>query len=357
MKRSATEFTKGFSKPSIELVKQPKKKVEKSVDELGIHAAQIVQSGLPNVLPSLPKLPEEKMPEPKLPETKMPKLKDLTFLYDSQRDDSFYAIQKYCKGPKPLMIVGPAGSGKTFLVQYYADAEFYDDQDPTDFLALVGLRKRGPCVFDPVDGLERNEKALIKRTLENPDKYRQIILIGEDKFSEPLKSWTKYCNVVVLESPSKSFVRQVLMKHNHEKNDTIDTIIENCRGNLGHAIHSLRIRKFSEADAPMDVFKATRLMTQGLKVQCLGGSADASFLTSLMQLNSFQVCKDTKLLSKKMEIFSMLDILDSRHILDGESTWDILSRIGGPQTTTWKFEWPKSIAPKKNPWFNERNII
>jgi hypothetical protein len=353
MKRSAADFTKGFLKPHIDLLKQPKKSAIDKVPEKVVKVVEVVADKISDKVAD--KISDEIVEVAKVTEIHidLPKnntlTKDSNFCYDSLRDDSFFAIQKYCKAVKPLMIVGPPGCGKTYLVQHYSDAEFYDDQDVLDFVSLIGLRRRGPCVFDPIEGLD-HEKKIIKKVLENHEKYRPIILIGEDKFSEPLKSWVKYCNVVNLEIPSKQFLKQVLSKHHSDK-AIIDSIVEHCRGNLGSAIQSLKIQTFSDADAPLDVFKAARLMTQGLKVQCLGGSSDASFLTTLMQLNSFQVCKDSLMLSKKMELFSILDILESRHILDGESTWDILSSIGGPQTSTWKFEWPKSVAPKKDPWY------
>jgi hypothetical protein len=278
-------------------------------------------------------------PEPAAPKSEPAAPKPASnYVYDNERDDALFSIKRWDQ-KKPLLITGLNGSGKSCTIKHlYESAEFYDDQDIDDFLCKSGLRTRGPAVIDPIDGIESKEREAIKNVLDKPRNFRPLILISDDVFSDTCKTWKKKCIHVHLDQPSKAFVRRVLSTMHLGESDSRD---------LASAIFSAQIKSKSVQDNPMDIFKATRLMSEGRKVQCLGGSADTAFLSTLMQLNA-PMASTMSTLPKIMDLYSSFDLMESRHVFDGESLWSYMEQGAtlNKASQNFTFQWPKPTAKK-----------
>ena len=93
-------------------------------------------------------------------------------------------------------------------------------------------------------------------------------------------------------------------------------------------------------------------MLYGKPVQCLGGTADTSFLSVMLQLNAPQVPTTIATLARQMDRFSCLDLVEARRELDADSHWTLVQSIthGGPklsQDANLRLIWPKSSKAKE----------
>ena len=289
------------------------------------------------------------------------------FFEDPLRDTEFGTVQQWFKSetekqsPKPLLIIGPTGSGKTALINYYSQMyakkyELYEDSLESEFLSRNCF---GPkiAVFDFIEDLSAKERQLIKSSFSWTLK-RQIIFTSLDAFDEPTKSWTKSCITVKLGAPSKLFIHKVLnFKCDNEQ--LIKEIIDSCNQNLSVALRSIELLKKTASFAgssdmyalvPLDVPKATRQILDGRRLMCMG---DSSFLLQQLQINTPQISRSLVQLAKTLDAYSALEILDSRHILETEMLWHSIDQVAacGPKINGAKFDftWPKSLKRLEKP--------
>jgi shikimate kinase len=259
------------------------------------------------------------------------------FVHDPERDDAFCSVDIWIRKNtdfKPLLLAGPAGSGKTTLIQEYSKSiyETYFDQDLSDFLSSTGLRPKTLCVIDCIESLDAKERDIVKKSFSGLK--RRLILTTEDLFAEPAKTWKKNCTVISLKEPSKQFLKRVYessgLVYNGEPSFPVD------RFSAGHR------------DAVSDPIKCTRLMLLGQKTPEL--LSDISFLSILLQANSLQTTQNISELSKALDRYSFADLID--HELDAQSLWtyhELVTKVSPKLTAsmTWTFQWPRSLQPKK----------
>jgi hypothetical protein len=287
-------------------------------------------------------------------------------LEDPDRDDSFCAVDFWFRKPtleaskKPLLLVGPPGSGKTSLLFKYGLGLEQYDEDLEDFIESYGLRKRPAGLIDNIESLDRSERDILRSAVQKPT--RRLVLTSDDIYSEPAKSLAKYCTLVKLDRPKRSFALKVLASIKNIGQKKLNDIIESCGPesiNLSVITNALRWLTRSKADdcidvhadMPMDVPKATASILFGKQVPCLGGSADMSFLTMMLQLNVGQSSTTIKKLSTTLDQLSLLEIAETRYIMDTETHWNYISAIGrlAPQVSSssrFYLIWPKSSKPE-----------
>jgi energy-coupling factor transporter ATP-binding protein EcfA2 len=308
----------------------------------------------------LPPRPKKQKVEPEII-----KKETQEFIEDPLRDQEFGAAQQWFKSDclKPLLIIGPTGSGKTALINYYSEFykkpyELYDDCLESEFLTRGCF---GPkiAVFDFIEDLTAKERQLIKDSFSWTLK-RRLIFTSLDAFSEPTKTWTKFCNVIKLGMPSKLFISKVLTSRSNLYNEQlIKDLVDTCNQNLSVAIRSLELMQKTSslkgssemyALVPLDVPKATRQILDGKRLMCMG---DSSFLLQQLQINTPQIAKNLNQLAKTMDAYSALEIIDSKHIMDSEMLWHSIDQIAtcGPKIHGSKFDftWPKSLKQLEKP--------
>jgi hypothetical protein len=222
-----------------------------------------------------------------------------------------------------------------------------------------------PIIFDNIESYDNPVREVLKNSFNK--KCRPIIMTSDDIFTEPAKSFSKFCVVVKLEQPKVSFISKCIKaKVPLIDAKTLQSIFETADGNLSSAINCITwIKQVSAQDAghqcfqdctsmyldvPMDVPKATRAALLGQNIPLLGGSSDTSFLGHMLQINVPQAASGIKELSKALDSFSFLNVMDSsRDKLSTEQLWTLtqLSFRNGPRLSkTAKFilEWPRSSA-------------
>ena len=306
----------------------------------------------------------KKLSEPlKAPEAPPKAPKDLLFLEDMQRDDAFGSCAHWFKKKpeQPLLLVGPTGSGKTALIEHYCTTELDVYEQDSLCLSSAGFRGNVPVVFDNIETLDSASRAEIKSAIASKQQHRPIILTTDDIYAEPGQSLQKYCKVIRLAKPSNHFVLRVLEKRFPALADKhiLKEITEFSNGNLGSAIQScywsaihpdLGISKMN-TEVPLDVPKATRMLLCGQHVPCIG---DAPYLLQQLQLNTFGVSNlansTIHCVSKALNNYSFLDVLEHRKIMTGEELWTCLEltaqqgpKLTGPTQSKFCFEWPKSV--------------
>jgi len=304
------------------------------------------------------------------------------FCEDLDRESSFGDIEDWIRRPKskPLLIVGPTGSGKTTAIEHFFIKhlkQFPDTYDETgttreekiddccDFLRPHGLLKtRHACIFDNIESYDLVIRDVLRKAMANFNKHRPFIMTSEDIFAEPAKSFAKMCTVVRLNCPSSIFITKVLKHKFALNNNLIQDIINTSIGNLACALNCASILKESQSsknmfqDRPMDVPKATRCALIGENVPLLGGSSDTSFIGQMLQINTPQVPQSIGTLAKKLEDYSYIDIIDSvdlDHKLSTDQLWLLIQStyVQGPKlsrTARFNLEWPRSCAQSKTPW-------
>lgn len=298
-----------------------------------------------------------------------PSLPVFAFLDDPDRDDAFCAVDFWFRKPnleaskKPLLIIGPPGSGKTSLIHKYVPGlEAYDDGLLEDFLQSHGLRTRPVGLLDNIESLDRSERDTLRKSIGTG---RRLILTSDDIFSEPAKSLLNKCTVVKLDRPRRPFAIKVMASIKNIGQKLLNDIIDSCGPEtinlsvLTNAVRWLTRSKAEDridvhADMPMDVPKATASILFGKQVPCLGGSADISFLTMMLQLNVIQCDVPIKKLSRTLDQLSLLEIAETRYIMDTETHWSYLSLIGssGPKVSgnkRFNLIWPKGLKTQKTP--------
>lgn len=290
------------------------------------------------------------------------------FLEDPARDDAFCTVSVWLRKPnlpssqKPLLLIGPPGSGKSYLVdQYGAQPELYDEQDLSDFLQLHALgAERRPGLIDRIETLDTAERALVKRHIQSKGPARRLILIAEDAFLEPTKAWIKLCTVAKLGMPSSGFAVKVLQLHHPDVSEAVcKRVAEAAHNNLSAAMQSLHFGHTGAVssmylDTFSDVPKTVQNLFLGRSCGCIGGSGDTSFVGTLLQANTPRGAASLDDASKLLENLSFFDTVDCKHELDGESLWFLLEQTLRPMRKSKvpisPFEWPKSLKPVENPW-------
>jgi len=288
------------------------------------------------------------------------------FLEDYDRDEAYGHVDLWFRKPalntKSLLLVGPCGCGKTAILEHFGSYDAYDDQDLDDFLATGGLKKKLPALLDSIESIEAELRPTIKKALEL--NKRRIVMTTDDLFSEPAKSWSKYCHVVKLERPKVAFILRLLQKIHGHQEDGLNHIAEMCNGNLAVAMKSfewtnlaskgLKSRLNMQSDPTFDVPKATTSILQGRTVPCFGGTGDTSFLAQMLQMNVAQTSSTISGLVKAIDNYAFFDLVDSRHALDAEAQWSLLRSItdNGPKLSAgakFRFEWPRTLKKKLEP--------
>ena len=305
----------------------------------------------------------------------------IPFFEDPNREDTFYAIENWCKKPekhpKPLLLIGPPGCGKTFCLLHYTKfhIEAYDDHDLDDFLHTKGLYARPPAMFDCIEHLEVHEKSALKKVLESKHQSRRIILTSEDAFVEPAKTWAKLCHVIKIEAPSASFIKKCLTETWKELwpatwgpkcSEIIDSIQEASRQNIQAAVAQLQ---FYGKQAPnetqtldvgaLDTFTDVPKMVYKYLYGTAGssevamGSADVSFLAQMLQLNTLQNSQaPMRHVDRSLTQWSFYDIID-RYIETDIlfAHMDLYARnIPKIANNSRCFlQWPKSTKPLEKP--------
>ena len=310
----------------------------------------------PEALPQQPKaLPQQPRPAPQ---------RQADFLQDSERDNSFADIDLWLRKPglpssqKPLLVIGPTGSGKSAIIEYYAACaniciETYDfDFDLHDFLQSSGLRQKGPGII-AIEDLDASQKHVVKKSIGLKN-IRRLLLTTCDEFSTSTLAWTKTCTTVRLERPKKFFMAQVIQaKWPSIDSEARSMLIEASGGNLAVALQSASLGLTCIADMPMDVPKATRCMLMGQTVKCLGGSSDTTYLSQLIEQNLPQCFgpKSIGLLARQLDHLSCLDICATTKEFEGEHLWTTLQSIArtSQPASKFMFEWLKSTKPLVKP--------
>lgn len=294
------------------------------------------------------------------------------FLDDIDRESSFAQVQQWFKMclkstcQKPLLLVGPTGSGKTALIKHYAfennlDLEMPEDLDEDSFGHSFF---KGPLVIDGFDTLEQGQKSILKKKLQSK---RPIIILAEDRFADCVKSIQKACTFVALDRPSKSFIKKVLRASRPQENELLDNeIATSANGNLGIALAinywTSRTKSTSGASqmfskVPLDVQKATRSLLCGQSLECIG---DASFLIHVLQTNLLPVANQASAslnqIARSLESFSILDTIDSKKWFTTEELWSFTDtlikqgpKLNAQQAPKFSYEWPRSTKKSEMP--------
>jgi hypothetical protein len=254
------------------------------------------------------------------------------FLHDDERDDAFCSIDIWIRKNKdlrPLLLVGPCGSGKTFLITKYAESfEVYHDEDIEDFISSSSLRKKPIGVIDSIESLDQKEKELLKKNIQSLK--RRLIFTAEDLFSEPAKTWKKFCTTIQLKGPSQKFLKKVYEASNLHFN-----------GELGFPVKSV---SSGHRDLTSDPIRCTRDMLYGRSVPEL--LSDTSYLNTLLQANCLQTSTSIHEIAKALDRYSFTDLVDRE--LDSQSFWHLTELItkNNPKMTNsmpWTFQWSKTI--------------
>ena len=278
--------------------------------------------------------------------------KKAPFVYDNLQDEAYGTIEDYFKRParwaKPLLVIGPSGSGKSYIIRHYGTVEAFDDQDLDDFLALHGLRARPVGLIEDIEGLDASERASVKKCLGPSGRpHRRLAFTAEDPYEEPAKSWASHCHVVKLSRPSLSHCIEVLKAHGASA-PLAKTIAEASNCNLGSARAGLSLGLTGAPDAPVTCPKAVGALLRGAPVMCLGGSSDISWIHQLYALNCIQVKAKVSVVLRTLDAASFIDIVD--HELPSENLWDLVQLMAacGPQSTTGlpSFLWPSAKKAK-----------
>jgi hypothetical protein len=261
------------------------------------------------------------------------------------------------------LLCGPPGCGKTTLLTYYGPhgIDTFCEGSIDDFIELHGLKPRGPGIIDNIESLDRFERDILRKSFQS--RNRRLIFTCDDLFQEPAKSFAKSCHVIKLDRPKKAFAIKVLLSIAPDlARELCGQIVDACcpvdsinLTVITIALHWLRKMSANDkidvhADMPMDVPKATASILYGKRVPCLGGSADTTFLTLMLQLNVVQTECSISKLAKTLDQFSLLEIAEERHIMDSETHWSYVSLLGstGPKLNAknkfW-LTWPKSSKP------------
>ncbi len=301
------------------------------------------------------------------------------FLDDPERDDAFCTVSVWVRKPKlpssqkPLLLVGPFGSGKTALLRHFGaqvgGVEAYDDQNLADFLSANGLHATRPIgLVDNIEGLDASERLQVKAALLRPS-CRRLVLTAEDAFSEPAKAWSKLCLVVKMGTPSEAFAVKVLQAHWPALDASeAKRIAGLTRCNLSSAMQAASVMVHAGTSSTGSVAPNVRLdmfqdvpqmvtsMLTGRSVECTGGTGDTAFFGQLLQVNIPRVCTTIQQVSKALEDFSFLDTIQVRNELDGESLWGLVESTGrvhtkGPhrKAPSGYFEWPRSTKALDKP--------
>ena len=341
--------------------------------------------------------------------TNVPINKDIPFLEDPNREDMFFAIEDWCKRPerhpKPLLVIGPPGCGKTFAILHYTKfhVEAYDDHDLNDFLYTTGLYKRPPAMFDCIENLEMNEKSALKKAIDAMKDTkirmpRRLILTSEEAFVEPTKTWAKQCEVVKLEAPGPTFLRKCLTEtwkqlwpktwHAETSPEIVNAIQDACRFNVQACMSQLQFFAFRKSDTKdqsgghivghtagqsvghtaghtglqvgsMDTFSDVPKMVHRYLYGTANHSelafsaSDVSFLAQMLQLNSLQnVRASTNAVDQTMSRWSFFDIVDRQIESDVLFTHMDLSAKLMPKVhpnSRLFLQWPKSLKPLERP--------
>lgn len=309
----------------------------------------------PKALPQQTQQPQQPRPAPQ---------RQANFLQDSERDNSFADIDLWLRKPglpssqKPLLVIGPTGSGKSAIIEYYAACaniciETYDfDFDLHDFLQSSGLRQKGPGII-AIEDLDASQKHVVKKSIGLKN-IRRLVVTTCDEFSTSTLAWTKICTTVRLERPKKFFMAQVIQaKWPSIDSEARSMLIEASGGNLAVALQSASLGLTCIADMPMDVPKATRCMLMGQTVKCLGGLSDTSYLSQLIEQNLPQCFGPKRIdhLARQLDHLSLLDICATTKEFEGEHLWTTLQSIAktSQPASKFMFEWLKSTKPLVKP--------
>lgn len=301
------------------------------------------------------------------------------YIDDVAREAAIGAVESYFKSSatlKPLLLVGPPGAGRTCLIESAAarycklPLERLDEQDLEDYLAPGGLKPRGPALIDGIEALDASERAVVRAALPKVVKgrARALVLVADDIFDEPAKSWKAHCTVVRLERPGRAFVLRLLrLRAPKAPPAMLDTIADAANGSTALAMNSLQFAMKKAggstsatgcggADALFDVPRAIGTTLRGGKVQCLGGSSDTAFFAHMVALQLPQTGASVSSLAKAMDRWSFYDASGVDRLLDTESHWDLVSMCAaqGPKlapSAKWTMEWPKSTKAAEKPWY------
>lgn len=276
------------------------------------------------------------------------------------------------KSQKPLLLVGPCGSGKTSLLVSTArrlcklPMEGLDDQDMADFLAPAGLRPRGPAFIDGIEALDVTERDAVKDAIAKGPKglARPLVLTADDLFEAPAKNWKDHCIVVRIERPKKAFLMKVLKtRWPTIEEAAAEAAAESSNGSVSLAmntagfLHRVAAGASSgtaadgavgHSDLLYDVPKAIGETLRGHSVACLGGSSDTTFYAQMLQLQLPTVTTNITALAKALDQWSLYDASGVGRDLDTDAHWSLVSLIArqGPKLSAgakFQMQWPKSL--------------
>lgn len=286
------------------------------------------------------------------------------FYQDTSRENIYATLDKWfkVKSLQALLLVGPTGSGKTALIEYFAHKycvklDINDEPDEDSFSSTFF---KGPLVLDSLETLDPSIRALLKKNL---NKLRPLIITAEDRFAECVKAIQKFCTTVFVERPSKQFIKNVLLRKQCP-DFLAEEISISANGNLGVAVHanfwtrtttSTKGASKMFTESPLDVQKATRCLLLGQRLSCIG---DVAFLMLQVQNNTLPVSalaqSDIKKLAKAFDGFSLLDLMETKKWFTTEELWSAMECVidVGPKLLTnqqkFSYEWPKSLKRKEN---------
>lgn len=227
---------------------------------------------------------------------------------------------------KPLLLIGPSGTGKTACLEYIAKqvkreiTTFYGDEEETVdlFLNTSGLeRTKRLYVFDSIETYETTDLSkhfdlLLKK---------RAILVSTDAYDCSIRN---KCHILRMNILTPRQIADILQKTYPEIPEaSLIFVASSCKQDIRYAFNMLAYatstakakkehhkRIITEQDLRYDLFGTTyNVLAQGKPISGIQ-SADLFMFSSMLQSNSYQWSKQVH---KGLDSFCMYDIMENKH--------------------------------------------
>ncbi len=238
---------------------------------------------------------------------------------------------------KPLLIYGPTGCGKTYLVKYVAnelDVHLLvlgssDVRDKNNIIKVFGktigiktLDNRVRMILiDDVDTISSNDRGaipLFESLLKSPK--LPIILTATNPYDKRLKPLRQHVELIQLKKPSTYVIKQHLLETIKERNidinqDLFNKIIKNSKGDIRSAMNDLLIGMPSNREHIIDIFNVLKNIFKSTTiVESFNTDVDPDLLKKWIVENIPIEYEDKKDIAVAYDIVSRADMFDG-HIL------------------------------------------